>query len=388
MSQHIDKVVVMGNDIDRLGGIGRFMHRLSLELFNRGHTVELVGVAPAPAGHYQPMDRPQQITERTLMSSQIPEAWTLKTLEHRLNPARRLRYSRRMRLRREAVDKLRELLPQWGPNTVIICTQVYGMEHMIEAGYDPANPQHPRVIGQYHGSAREAKAIGDMRRVLQSYTGVDRFICLSAADAQEFAAAGLNNVGWIANPVALPTHDAPARRKVFASLGRYDKIKSLDYFLRAWASVADQLPEWSAELYGEGPEREALESLIRELKIPRVTLMGKTDDVGNALSSSSVHILSSQNEGLPIAIVEAGLLGVPSVAFDCAPGVHDLIDDQVDGFIVTQNSVAELADRMRALAQDDTLLSAFSQRIAESSKRYLPENVVAQWEEELRELTF
>ncbi|RKW69688.1 glycosyltransferase [Galactobacter caseinivorans] len=381
------KIVVMGNEVDRLGGIGRFMNQVAIEFFDRGYEVEMVGIAPPPDGHFQPMQRPAGIAQQLLMSSQIPEEWTLRTRAHHWNPARRRRYAKRMSLRAEAVAKLKVLLPQWGPDTLILCTQVYGMEHLLEAGYDSNDPQLPRVIGQYHGSAREARHVGDMRRVLRAYTDVERFICLSPVDAEEFRRAGLNNVGWIANPVAVPEHGAETQRKVFMSLGRYDPIKSLDLFIRAWAQIADQLPQWSAELYGEGAERETLQKLIDEQGIPRVSLMGKTDKVGHVLASTSVHVLSSQNEGLPIAIVEAGLLGVPTVSFDCAPGISVLVEDGVDGYIVDQNDVSGLAQRMLELGRDEQLLSQMSGAVASSSRRFLPENIMSEWDAEIAELS-
>lgn len=386
MARRFKKIVVMGNDIDRLGGIGRFMHTAAIQFFEMGYEVELVGVAPAPEGHLQPMSRPTAIAETLLMSSQIPEGWTLRNTKDRLNPARRLRHAKRMRLRGEAVEKLRRLLPQWGPDTLIVCSQVYGMEHMLEAGYSATDPTMPRVIGQYHGSAKEAHHIRDMARVLKSYTDVDRFLCLSPVDADEFRRAGLNNVGWVANPVARPVAAPTERRRVFMSLGRYDSIKSLDLFVRAWAMIAADLPEWSAELYGEGPERKALQDLIDSQSIPRVSLMGKTDDVGGVLAASSVHVLSSQNEGLPIAIVEAGLMGVPTVSFDCAPGIGLLIEDGVDGFVVDQNNVSMLAQRMKQLADEPATLQQFSVATNQASEKFLPENVMRVWAAEIAEL--
>lgn len=381
------RIVVMGNDVDRLGGIGRFMNQIATEFYELGYEVEMVGIAPPPEGHHQPMQRPAGISTRLLMSSQIPDAWTLRTRSHHWNPARRFRHAKRMRLRTEAVNRLKALLPEWGPETLILCTQVYGMEHMLEAGYESSDPTMPRIIGQYHGSAREARNIGDMRRVLNSYCDVDRFICLSPVDAEEFRRAGLNNVGWIANPVAVPAHGAETKRKVFMSLGRYDPIKSLDLFVRAWAQVAEKLPDWSIELYGEGPERVGLQKLIDELSIPRATLMGKTDKVGHVLASTSVHVLSSQNEGLPIAIVEAGLLGVPTVSFDCAPGISILVDDRVDGFVVDQNDVSSMAERMLALGSSDILLHQMSDAVAQSSRRFLPEKIMGEWQVEIEELS-
>ncbi|GEB23597.1 hypothetical protein BAU01nite_23300 [Brevibacterium aurantiacum] len=382
-----DRIVVMSNDIDRLGGIGRFMNQMAIEFHSLGIPVEMVGVGPAPVGHLQPMSRPHDIDTTILMSEHNPSDWTLRKFSHKLNPVRRGRYRVHKRLEEEAVSKLRHKFVTWGPRTLILCTQVYGMEYMLKAGYDANDMSMPRVIGQYHGSAAEASNIGDMNRVRKSYTDVDRFICLSSEDAELFQAAGLNNVGWIPNPVAIPEHEAVQRRNVFMSLGRYDSIKSLDYFLRAWDLVNSVLPDWSVELYGEGPERDYLAGIIDDYKIPRATLKGRTDSVGDVLASSRVHVLSSQNEGLPISIVEAGHMGCPSVAFDCAPGVSTLIDDGIDGLIVEQNNLPGLADGMRKIAESPELWSSMSESAVEHASHYLPEQVMRLWVNELLELS-
>ncbi|RII41765.1 glycosyltransferase [Galactobacter valiniphilus] len=387
MKNRFKRIVVMGNDVDRLGGVGRFMNSLAVGFDARGYEVELLGVSPAPEGHLAAYSRPAHIPSQTLMPEPPPADWTLKTDEDRKDSARVKRHAHRMKLRQIAVDKLKVLLPQWGPDTVIVCTQVYGMEHMLEAGYDATDFNLPRIVGQYHGSYREAVHTNDLRRVLTAYDDVDRFICLSAPDAADFQRAGLNNTGWLPNPVPRLEAGETERRNVFASLGRYEPIKSLDHFLRAWAVIADRLPDWSVELYGEGAERENLTALISERAIPRAQLMGMTDDVATVLASAKVHVMSSQNEGLPLAIVEAGHAGTPTVSYFSAPGVAHLIEDGHDGFVVRLNDVEQLAERMLTIASDDALLTSMSGKARVAAERFLPERVLEQWEELLLEMS-
>lgn len=380
--QSFDRIVLMANDVDRLGGVGRFINEMAIGFHSRGYETELVGVSPPPAGHRQVVERPAEIVVRTLMPESPPEDWVLRSDADKRDKARVARHERRFELREIAVAQLRELIEFWGPRTLIICTQVYGMEHMLEAGYDADDSSHPRVIGQYHGSFTSAQSTGnDLRRVMKAYDTVDRTVFLTAADAEEFRMRGLNNTYWISNPVATPAHTEKERSNRFVALGRYDEQKSLHYLLAAWNEIAEQLPDWHVELYGEGPLRPQLQSMIDDRSIPRAQLMGKTDQVGEVLSGSKVHVLSSQAEGLPIAIVEAGLLGVPTVAFDCAPGIRELIDSERTGLVVPKNNVRELSESMLSLAEDHEMLSSMSEACAEKSKRYAPDEILDQWEE-------
>lgn len=383
-----DRIVLMANQIDRLGGVGRFVDRMAIEFFERGYEVEMLGVNPAPKHEQVKTLRPEGITTDCLWAGEAPENWTLKTRRHRMNPMRRYRHQKRSRLRKEGTERLRIKLKEWGPRTLIICTQVFAMEHLREAGYDATVSEMPRVVGQYHGSYQMCVQTRDLGRVKRAFAEVERFVCLTESDAQEFRRAGLNNASWIPNPVAPPTNVAREenRENVFVALGRYDRQKSLEYIIRAWNMIHHQLPDWRVELYGEGPLESLLQGLIDAESLPRIKLMGKTDLVETVLASSKIHLLTSQYEGLPISIVEASLSGVPTIAFDCAPGIGDLVIDARTGYIVPQNNVKLLAQRMQALAVDDETRHQFSLEGRNYASRYTPSHIIDRWEDLLRDL--
>ena len=127
--------------------------------------------------------------------------------------------------------------------------------------------------------------------------------------------------------------------------------------------------------------------MIDENEIPRVTLMGKTDRVGDVVASSKVHVLSSVHEGLPIAIVEAGLLGAPTVAFDCAPGIRELIESGRNGVVVPPRDSEQLARELLKLAEDEQLLINMSDNCVEDMKQYSPSAIIDRWEELFAEMS-
>lgn len=377
------RVVIMANDVDRLGGISSFCNALSEEFARLNFDVELIGVSPAPEGHAQSVVHSPGISVTTLMPTQPPKDWTMDgSLRHRLDLKRRQRHKERFALRRTAVEKLRSKLDGWGSETVIIITQVYGMEHLLEAGYDAADPSMPRVIGQYHGSWDGATKAGrDLRRVVKSYQDIDATVFLVPEYAKSFRRSGLNNVHAIANPVTTQPSGGPIaeRSKKIVALGRYDFEKSLQYLVFAWHLIHSQFPDWSVHLYGEGPERQRLQELIDDHSIPRITLEGKTDDVAGVLDDARRHVLCSQFEGLPIAIVESGLHGVPTVGFDCSDGVASLIDDGTTGTLVDPNNVKALAKAMADFMKDEAVQESMSQASIEKMQAYRPEKIMEQW---------
>lgn len=383
-----DRIVIMANEVDRLGGVGRFTNEIASGFFERGYATEIVGIAPAPEGHLQSAERPEQIISRTMMPDHAPVDWTIRNEGDKKDKERVARFKRRQELRKIAVDRLNVLLRSWGPSTLIICTQVFAMEHLLEASYNANDFSLPRIIGQYHGSYEGAKLTGkDVRRVVKSYAEVDKTVFLTAEDARLFRRQGLNNTYWIPNPVSAPESSSSSRRNTFFALGRYDEQKGLHYLLDAWNRIAASIPDWSLELYGEGPLRSRLQRMIDENEIPRVTLMGKTDRVGDVVASSKVHVLSSVHEGLPIAIVEAGLLGAPTVAFDCAPGIRELIESGRNGVVVPPRDSEQLARQLLRLAEDEQLLINMSDNCVEDMKQYSPSAIIDRWEELFAEMS-
>lgn len=89
-----------------------------------------------------------------------------------------------------------------------------------------------------------------------------------------------------------------------------------------------------------------------------VSWMGRTHDVPGALRGGSVFALSSRGEGFPLALMEAMAMGVPCVAFDCAPGVHEIVRDGEDGLLAAPGNTGELARRLDRLMADKALASS------------------------------
>lgn len=87
-------------------------------------------------------------------------------------------------------------------------------------------------------------------------------------------------------------------------------------------------------LVGDGPLRQNLFAATMELQLQnRVHFLGMHSDVAPILAASDVFVLPSKSEGLPGVLIEAGLAGLPAVAYDVG-GVKEVITADVTGIII------------------------------------------------------
>ena len=385
----IKRIVLIGIEHSRLGGVAGFMNTMAHGFLGRGYDVEIIGMIPTPSGSEVRFERDPRIKLRTVSESEPPE-WVPLAGSGRLNLWKVAQRKAWEHSRRKAIDRLRPIVAKWGPETVVICTQIYAMEHLVPAGLQAGRPNGPYVMVQYHGSRDMSVRLKSIRRLREWYADADRLIALTEEDARQFQQLDrMNNTGWIPNPIPVArVTTPPQRRNDVISLNRYDEQKSLDWLLRAWAVVSPEFPEWTLRLYGEGPLRTPLADLITSLGIDKTAFLeGPTSKPEEALLAGKIYALSSQYEGLPLTIAEAAQAGVPTVAFDCCPGIRALIDDGDDGIVVPQNQLHGLVDGLRTLMTDDDLRLRMGTRAKERSSRFRLDAILDLWENEFRLLT-
>jgi glycosyltransferase involved in cell wall biosynthesis len=130
--------------------------------------------------------------------------------------------------------------------------------------------------------------------------------------------------------------------------GRLDPVKDYPTLLAAMA----QLPKCSQLVVaGSGPLEPQLHQLSRDLAIEsRVRFIGFEPDVKRWMRAADAFVLSSQWEGLPIALLEAAACGLPAVATD-VPGTRDAVVDGETGLLVPKADAKALAAAMDHVMQ-------------------------------------
>jgi glycosyltransferase involved in cell wall biosynthesis len=175
--------------------------------------------------------------------------------------------------------------------------------------------------------------------------------------------------------------------KVVLAAGRLTSQKGFDMLIRAWATVAEQRPDWHLRICGRGVHRDKLEGMVRDRGLEeRVTLAPASEDLRSEMERASIYALSSRFEGFPLVLLEAMGMGMAPVAFDCPTGPADIVDDHRNGLLVPFKRVGRLAAALLEMIEDDDLRHACGPAAVETARGYTMEAVGPMWDRLLGEL--
>jgi glycosyltransferase involved in cell wall biosynthesis len=368
-------IFLVSNSVDELGGVTSWSHQMARLFTSRGHRVHVVGIT-VPAVPQELGELPYPTT--TLYDAHPPRVAPVGSLMARLNPAeRRLRAARADGARRQAA-RLTALFRSARPGAVVIVTQVWAMEWV-----ELADTTGLTVIGMSHESYAYSRTTSRFRRVRTHYRDVDRMLALTREDADLWIGQGLNNASFMPNPLPfMPREPSPRTGKAVVSVGRLTDQKGVDLLLDTWAEVAPRHPGWTLRIYGSGEDEEVLRGQCTALGLDdSVMWMGRTGDVPGALRTGSVFVLASRGEGFPLALMEAMATGLPCAAFDCAPGVREIVRDGEDGLLARLGNTGELARRLDTLMSDKELRDRMGDAARVNVQRYAAEETVRRWED-------
>jgi glycosyltransferase involved in cell wall biosynthesis len=146
--------------------------------------------------------------------------------------------------------------------------------------------------------------------------------------------------------------DLPAKYTFYCA-GSITKRKGQELIIRAFNRLsAEEKAQFNITFLGDGAEKARLENFVKTKKLDQqIFFEGFVNDVTRYLTQSNGFILTSYDEGLPIAIIEALRLGLPIISTNVG-GIPEMVVDKYNGFLIEPNE-DEVYQVLKNLSQYD-----------------------------------
>ena len=153
-------------------------------------------------------------------------------------------------------------------------------------------------------------------------------------------------------------------RRLIGTVGRLTGQKGMEHFLAAAQKLLKEFPDLMFAIVGDGPDRQKLEQMARELQIEKsVHFTGARSDMPGVYASLDVFVLASIAEGMPMALLEAMASGRPVVAA-AVGAVPQIVVFGSTGMLVRPKDPIELANAIASLLRHPDL----SERVARNGQ--------------------
>ena len=177
------------------------------------------------------------------------------------------------------------------------------------------------------------------------------------------------------------------RTKTIVSVGRLDDNKNQGMLIRAFGRLMNKYPEYKLVIIGDGDSRGEYGRIARKTPdYSRIEFTGNISNVADRISDARIYVLTSKEEGLPNALIEAMALGLVAISTDCpCGGPADIITDGENGILIPMGTDEDMEDELvSALDQvmsDDELAARLSQNALNVREKYAPARINALWKD-------
>jgi glycosyltransferase involved in cell wall biosynthesis len=171
-------------------------------------------------------------------------------------------------------------------------------------------------------------------------------------------------------------------RPVFLSNRNFESHYGVDRVLRAFAVIQKSIPEARLLVAGDGPERERLKQLARELSLKNTEFIGRVaqEQVPELYDSTDIFLNGSEIDNQPLSILEAFACGLPIVTTD-AGGIPDMVSAENTALVVKRGDYEAIAHAAIRLLEDPQLAETIVRQGLKECPKYAWISVRDEWME-------
>ena len=181
------------------------------------------------------------------------------------------------------------------------------------------------------------------------------------------------------NPVFVTCKASACRKARIVNVARLHPNKNQKMLICAFSRFSVQHPEYVLELYGNGELEESLNQLAQDLGIfEKVIFHGNVENVHEQIADAGMFVLSSNVEGMPNALLEAMMMGLPCISTNCT-GAKEVIQNGENGILVDVGDTDALAEAMEYMAEHPGFAEKCRKKAMETVKPFQKDEAMKQW---------
>lgn len=258
---------------------------------------------------------------------------------------------------------------------IIISTRVEYSTILSKYG----NPGSLKIAVEHRHHNNDKKYI---KTIKKEYGNIDYLVVLTEGLRKAYSSFIPKNsktkVICIPNMIVnYPKKLADLNNKQIISIGRIVKLKRVDEIV----DISKNFPDWDFVIIGDGDQFSDIKKMVDDKKASNVKLLGamKNEEALRYLQQSSIFIMTSETEGLPMVLLEAFSYGVPAVCYLTDSGVSDIVDDDENGYIIKNRNQKEMIEDLRELINNKKKRKEFGHNAYQKAKLFNEKEIIKKW---------
>lgn len=216
----------------------------------------------------------------------------------------------------------------------------------------------------------------------------DYYITLTKSDGEKFEKKfkGKCKVFPIYNPIMLESDSSEynINSKTIITVGVFRHVKGFDMIPDISKIVFEKHPDWCWHIYGNTQfDLEYTQELTKKINNlgleNNIIFKGTTPCLSDCYKASSLIVATSRMEGFSLTLLEGRTLKLPMIAFDVEEGPKEIIDNDINGYLIKPFDIEDMAEKICSLIENEQLRKYFSQNTQVGIEKFNKKSIIDKW---------
>lgn len=180
----------------------------------------------------------------------------------------------------------------------------------------------------------------------------------------------IEKIHYFPNPIKQITLNTNLdRENIILNVGRFVATKNQKDLIDIF-NLLNQ-PDWKLVFIGDGPLlKELMYYASQKETSGKIHFYGELEDVDSYYSRAKIFAFTSLSEGFPNVLGEAMLADLALISYDCVAGPSDIIENEVNGFLIPVNDCLDYKNKLELLINDSDLREQFISNSQEKKSKF------------------